>query len=55
MIGGNKVYLEFKSKYSYDRDGCKTCFEPYGALKVFPNFDQPDLKAKFKLAIAAEK
>ena len=31
------------------------CFEPYAANKVFPNFDQPDLKARFTLKIVVEK
>lgn len=28
-----------------------TDFEPYGANRVFPCFDQPNLKANFKLAV----
>lgn len=32
-----------------------TQFEPYDANKVFPSFDQPDLKAKFTLKVEAPK
>ena len=32
-----------------------THFEPYGANRVFPCFDQPNLKAKMKLSIVTPK
>ncbi|XCB30957.1 hypothetical protein RQN30_01000 [Arcanobacterium hippocoleae] len=32
-----------------------TQFEPADARRVFPNFEQPDLKAKFSIAITAPK
>ena len=35
-----------KKQYLY------TQFQPYFANKVFPIFDQPDLKAKMKLAVS---
>lgn len=50
------------NKYNQDRAGCITFkdeglqfvytdFEPYAAHRVFPCFDQPDLKAKMKMTI----
>ena len=63
--GKNNIKVEFRSKYSYDRDGCKTykdstgrqylatCFEPFAAYRVFPCFDQPNLKAYIKFDAAA--
>lgn len=50
------------NKYDKDRRGCMkfladgdeyvyTKFEPYGAHKVFPCFDQPDIKASMKISV----
>ena len=51
----------YRNKYNNDGSGCVsfidvdqkqylyTQFEPYYANRVFPLFDQPDLKAKMRL------
>jgi aminopeptidase N len=52
----------YSNKYNNDRHGCicfhdkglqftYTDFEPYGCNRVFPCFDQPDLKARMKLTV----
>ena len=52
----------YTNLYNQDRIGCikfidqgqeyvYTHFEPYGAHRVFPCFDQPNLKAKMKIGI----
>ena len=41
---------------TFDVDGEQyvyTKFEPYGAHKVFPCFDQPDIKAKMKISVVS--
>jgi aminopeptidase N len=56
------VAISYKNQYNNDGNGCAsfidvdekqylyTQFEAYEANKVFPCFDQPDLKAKMKLS-----
>lgn len=52
----------YANEYDNDRTGCisfydkdlqyiYTDFEPYGAHRVFPCFDQPNLKATMRLAV----
>jgi len=61
--GQNTVAVWYRNKYDNDASGCVsfidvdklqyiyTQFEPYYANRVFPLFDQPDLKAKMRLSI----
>ena len=60
--GRNKVSIMYINQYSNDRKGCITFydkgmqyvytdFEPYAAHRVFPCFDQPNIKAPMKLAL----
>ena len=64
--GRNKVSITYINDYDYDQAGCiaykdegdlfvYTDFEPYLACRVFPSFDQPNLKTKIKLAIVTQK
>lgn len=60
----NYVTVSYENEYDMDGSGCVsftdvdkkqylyTQFEPYFANRVFPIFDQPDLKAKMKLAVS---
>lgn len=55
--------MQYRNQYNNDGSGCVsfidvdekqyiyTQFEPYAANRVFPCFDQPDLKAKMNLSI----
>jgi aminopeptidase N len=66
-VGHNNVIVEYKTTYDNDGNGCVsfidvdqkqyiyTQFEPYYANRVFPIFDQPDLKATMKLNILSPK
>ena len=60
--GRNRLSVMYTNSYNNDRSGCVTFedkgeqfiytdFEPYGANRVFPCFDQPNLKAKMKIAL----
>jgi aminopeptidase N len=60
--GRNRLSVVYRNHYDKDRKGCMsfqadgeqyvyTQFEPYGAYKVFPCFDQPDLKSTMKLSV----
>jgi aminopeptidase N len=60
--GKNRVSVMYQSQYNNDHSGLIsfldnkeqflfTDFEPYGASRVFPCFDQPSLKAKMKLTV----
>ncbi|MDH3646880.1 MAG: aminopeptidase N [Gammaproteobacteria bacterium] len=64
--GLNKVLVHYSHPYSKDGAGLQrtrdtedqrvyvyTHFEPYDANRLFPCFDQPDLKARYKLSVSA--
>ncbi len=63
-LGLNKIQVDFKQKFARDGAGLTVFkdpidqnlfihsqFQPYSANRVFPNFDQPDLKATFSAQI----
>jgi len=62
-VGANSVCVQYQNKYDNDGSGCcsfvdvdkkqylYTQFESYFANRVFPVFDQPDLKATMRLNI----
>ena len=58
--GRNRLSVSYENLYNKDRSGCisfmdgdqqfiYTDFPPYSAHRVFPCFDQPNLKAKMRL------
>jgi len=64
--GDNKVEIVFKHAYATAGDGLHrykdaetgnvylySNFEPFNAHKMFPHFDQPDIKARFNLQVTA--
>ncbi len=64
--GTNRITVQFKQNYSTDGSGIYrfhdpedkavylyTTLEPFDANRVFPCFDQPDLKASFAMKITA--
>ena len=64
--GRNKLVIAYEHPYSSDGSGLYrfvdpadnevylyTDFEPYDAHRLFPHFDQPDLKATYKLQVTA--
>lgn len=64
--GKNKLKIYFSRPYATAGDGLHrykdqetgnvylySNFEPFNAHKMFPHFDQPDIKAKFKLSVLA--
>ena len=66
--GKNIVEIKYQNKYDKTGEGLHhfrdtedgkdylyTHLEPYSAHRVFPCFDQPDLKAKFRLKVSAPK
>jgi len=66
--GKNKVTVHYSRAYATDGSGLHrfvdpensevylyTDFEPYDANKLFPHFDQPDLKATYTLDVKAPK
>ncbi|MCB0326138.1 MAG: aminopeptidase N [Bdellovibrionales bacterium] len=68
QVGKNVVEISYNSTYSIDgsglyhfkdsedgRDYVYSDFEPYYANRVFPCFDQPDLKAHYKVQVEAPK
>lgn len=67
-VGANRVMINFTGMFSAVDQGLRrfedpadhrvyisTDFEPFGANRMFPCFDQPDLKATFKLVVRAPK
>jgi aminopeptidase N len=62
-VGANVVGVQYSNSYNNDGSGCVsftdvdtkqyiyTQFEPYYANRVFPCFDQPDLKATLRLNV----
>lgn len=66
--GANEVVVRYQHPYSNDGSGLYrfqdpvdkrvylyTHFEPYDANQLFPGFDQPDLKATYRLNVLAPK
>ncbi len=64
--GNNKVVISYQRPYATDGSGLHrfvdpengeiylyTDFEPYDANRLFPHFDQPDLKATYTLIVTA--
>jgi aminopeptidase N len=62
----NRVEVDFENEYDVTGDGFHrfvdpedgemylyTNFEPFGAHRLFPCFDQPDLKASYRLSVTA--
>ena len=67
-IGKNAIKIAYKNRYSTDGNGLHhfvdpedkeeylySNFEPFAANKMFPCFDQPNLKAMFKLITISPK
>ena len=66
--GKNSIEIDYQRPYSTDGSGLHrfedpengevylyTDFQPYNANKLFPHFDQPDLKASYTLTVNAPK
>ncbi|MCB0407760.1 MAG: aminopeptidase N [Bdellovibrionales bacterium] len=66
--GPTQIKIQFSRKYSQDGDGLHhftdpkdgqrylyTNLEPFDANKVFPCFDQPDVKANYKMKVKTPK
>ncbi len=66
--GENKIEVEYENEYDKTgtgfhhftdpedkREYIYTQFEPYDAHRLFPCFDQPDIKATYKLTVTAPK
>ncbi|WP_448564618.1 aminopeptidase N [Thalassotalea ganghwensis] len=66
--GKNTISIDYQRPYSTDGSGLHrfvdpesgevylyTDFQPYNANKLFPHFDQPDLKATYTLTVDAPK
>lgn len=62
----NTVRIEYENDYDHEGDGFHqffdpedgqeylyTNFEPYESHRLFPQFDQPDIKATYRLAVTA--
>lgn len=67
-IGKNAVLVTFERPHSHDGSGFHrftdpqdknvylyTDLEPFNANQVFPTFDQPDLKARYRIRVTAPK
>lgn len=65
-VGENTLHIEYSRPYATDGDGLHryidpetdnqylyTNFEPYNANKLFPHFDQPNIKARYTLDVKA--
>jgi len=66
FIGANEIYFELTNMYSHDGHGFHKSIidkrvymywncEPYYANKIFPCFDQPDIKGIYNLEIECDK
>ncbi len=66
--GKNTVHIEYENEYNHTGDGLHqffdpedqteylySNFEPYDAHRMFPCFDQPDLKATYSLSVESPK
>ena len=66
--GPNKVVISYVNEYDHTGDGFHqfidpedqkeyvyTNFEPYSAHRLFPSFDQPDIKASYSLQVDCPK
>lgn len=66
--GSNRLVIEYSRPYANDGDGLHryqdpqtgnvylySNFEPYNANKLFPHFDQPNIKASYTLDVLAPK
>ena len=66
--GPNKVVISYINEYDHTGDGFHqfidpedqkeyvyTNFEPYSAHRLFPSFDQPDIKASYSLQVDCPK
>jgi len=64
--GSNLVHVVYENDYDHTGDGLHqfidpedgeeylyTNFEPYESHRLFPNFDQPDIKARYRLTVTA--
>ncbi len=64
----NRIEIEYVTEFSKDGEGVMhvvdsedgneyvfTDFEPYGAHRLFPCFDQPDLKASYQITLETPK
>ncbi len=62
----NSIHVHYENEYDHTGDGLHqfvdpedgeeylyTNFEPYESHRLFPNFDQPDIKARYSLTVAA--
>jgi aminopeptidase N len=67
-VGSNKIVVDFESPYSKEGNGLHqfrdpedkrrylyTDLEPFDANRVFPMFDQPDLKATYTMKVTVPK
>ncbi|MEC7788760.1 MAG: M1 family aminopeptidase, partial [Chloroflexota bacterium] len=68
ISGPNKVVISYINEYDHTGDGFHqfidpedqkeyvyTNFEPYSAHRLFPSFDQPDIKASYSLQVDCPK
>jgi len=66
LTGSNTVHVVYENDYDHTGDGFHqfvdpedgeeylyTNFEPYEAHRLFPSFDQPDIKATYSLTVTA--
>ncbi|MEZ4501259.1 MAG: aminopeptidase N [Dehalococcoidia bacterium] len=64
--GSNVVHVVYENEYDHTGDGLHqfvdpedgeeylyTNFEPYESHRLFPQFDQPDIKARYRLVVSA--
>ena len=66
LAGSNTLRIEYENDYDHGGDGIHqfvdpedgeeylyTNFEPFDAHRLFPCFDQPDIKARYRLTVTA--